>query len=495
MADNAYTRQPAAPVDLGVLCRALGLPAVPGSVTGVTLSSTQVIPGDLYAALPGAKTHGARYAQDALGRGAVAVLTDAVGRDLIGEVAVPVLVVENPRAKLGELSVLVFGHPADRLRTFGVTGTNGKTTVTYMLSAALQALGMPTGMIGTTGTWLGDTLLPTARTTPEAPDVQALMALMADAGVQALAMEVSSHALVLGRVDGVVFDVAGFTNLSPDHLDFHETMESYFAAKASLFTAQRARSAVINTDDEWGRRLAAATELPARTYALSGPADLEATDVVCRADGSQFTVLSEGRGVPATIAAPGEFNVANALAAIGMLGASEVGLDEAANALSAFRGVPGRMQVVPGPVPVIVDYAHTPDAVARALGAVRPLTQGRIVCVLGCGGDRDAGKRPEMGRIGARESDLLIVTDDNPRSEVPASIRAAVLQGASSVAGAHVTEIGDRAEAIEHAIGMAQPGDTVLLLGKGHETGQEIAGVVHPFDDRLVAAAALEKWQ
>jgi UDP-N-acetylmuramoyl-L-alanyl-D-glutamate--2,6-diaminopimelate ligase len=270
-------------------------------------------------------------------------------------------------------------------------------------------------------------------------------------------------------------------------------MDEYFAAKAALFTPERAHAAVVNTDDEWGRRLAATTALPTRTYALSGPADLTATDVVCRADGSEFIVVSDGQRRPATIAAPGDFNVANALAAVGMLGALGVGLAEAVGALAAFRGVPGRMQVVPGPVPVIVDYAHTPDAVARALGAVRPLTQGRIICVLGCGGDRDAVKRPEMGRIGARDSDVLIVTDDNPRSEAPASIRAAVLAGARSVAHADVKEIGDRAQAIERAIAAAGPDDTVLILGKGHETGQEIAGVVHPFDDRLVASAALEK--
>lgn len=493
MADNPYIRQPASPVALADLCGLLGVAPVPGSVTGVTLSSNQVIAGDLYAALPGAKTHGARYVSDAVNRGASAILTDAVGAQIIGDAPVPVLVVEDPRGVLGQVAVTVFGDPAARLITFGVTGTNGKTTVTYMLTAALRALGTPTAMIGTTGTWMGDTRLPTARTTPEAPDVQALMALMVDSGMRALAMEVSSHALVLGRVDGLTFDVAAFTNLTPDHLDFHGSMDDYFAAKASLFTAARAKAAVINTDDEWGRRLAADTELPTLTYSLTGAADLTAREVSLRADGSQFIVDFRGQRVPARIAAPGDFNVANALAAAGMLIASGVGLEDAVSALAAFEGVPGRMQVVAGPIPVIVDYAHTPDAVERALTAVRPLTQGRILCVLGCGGDRDARKRPDMGRIAAQESDVLIVTDDNPRSEVPADIRAAVLAGARTVSGADVSEVGDRAAAIERVILGACPGDTVMILGKGHETGQEIDGVVHPFDDRLVAAAALEK--
>ncbi len=492
VADSAYSRKPATPCELRVLCAALGIEAVPGVVTGVTLNSQAVLPGDLYAALPGAKTHGARFAADALGRGAAAILTDPAGAQIVGPVAVPVLVTADPRAALGALSATVFGNPAADLRTFGVTGTNGKTTVTYMLTAALQALGMPTGMIGTTGTYLGTTRLPTVRTTPEAPDVQALMALMRDEGVRALAMEVSSHALVLGRVDGFAFDVAAFTNLSPDHLDFHPTMQDYFEAKASLFTSAHARYGVVNVDDESGRVLAGRAGIPLRTYGISAQADLTAQEIDCRADGSRFVVVSGAEREPVLIAAPGLFNVANALAAIGMLQAVGVTAAEAAGALASFHGVPGRMEVVPGEVAVIVDYAHTPDAVQRALDAVAPLTQGKIICVLGCGGDRDSRKRPDMGRIAAANSDLLIVTDDNPRSEDPGEIRAAVLAGARSVSGAEVREIDDRARAIFAAVAGASVGDTVMILGKGHESGQEIAGVLHPFDDRLVAKDALE---
>ncbi len=243
-------RQPAPGVTLAEVCGLVNLPAVPGSVTGVTLDSRAVQPGDLYAALPGANTHGARFAAGAVELGASAILTDPEGAGMAGDLGVPLLIVADPRSVLGAVSVLVYGHPAQRLRTFGVTGTNGKTTVTYMLAAALEELGAPTGTIGTTGTFVAGRRIPTARTTPEAPDVQALMALMADEGAQALAMEVSSHALTLGRVDGIRFDVAAFTNLSPDHLDFHGSMGEYFAAKASLFTPERASCGVINVDDE-----------------------------------------------------------------------------------------------------------------------------------------------------------------------------------------------------------------------------------------------------
>ena len=492
VADSAFTRKPATPAAIADLCRMLHVAPLQGTVTGVTLSSSAVMSGDLYAALPGARTHGARFAADACHRGAAAILTDPAGAASLKDPGVPVIVVADPRAVLGVVAATIYGHPAADLRTLAVTGTNGKTTVTYMLRAALQSLGVTTGMIGTTGTWVGSTRVPTVRTTPEAPDVQALMATMVAQGVQTLAMEVSSHALVLGRVDGFAFDVAAFTNLSPDHLDFHQNMEDYFAAKASLFTQEHARTAVINTDDSWGRRLAAQVALPSRTYSLSGPADLTAKDVRCEATGSEFTVVCGGLELPARISAPGLFNVANALGALGMLQSSGVPLAEAVAALTAFDGVPGRMQVVPGEIAVIVDYAHTPDAVQGALDAVRPLTQGRIWCVLGCGGDRDVAKRPDMGRIAAERSDELVVTDDNPRSEVPAAIRAAVLAGANTVPGARVREIGDRGEAITTAIAGAQPGDTVMILGKGHETGQEIQGVNHPFDDRVAAQQALE---
>ncbi|MEZ5185888.1 MAG: UDP-N-acetylmuramoyl-L-alanyl-D-glutamate--2,6-diaminopimelate ligase [Candidatus Nanopelagicales bacterium] len=465
-------------------------------MTGVTLNSATVMTGDLYAGLPGAKTHGARFSAMAVSAGAAAILTDGEGRELAEGLGVPVLVCPDPRGVLGEVSALVYGYPARRLRTFAVTGTNGKTTVTYLLAAALQALGVPTALIGTTGTWLGDRRLPTVRTTPEAPDVQALMAMMADEGIQALAMEVSSHALVLGRVDGIRFDVSSFTNLSPDHLDFHMSMDEYFAAKADLFTGARTRRAVVNVDDQWGRRLAQSVAVPLVTYGFAEDAEWRVGQVESDASGSKFDVIHGDGTASVRVGAPGAFNVANALGALVMLVQSGYPMADAARAIGSFRGVPGRMEVVrspadpPAPV-VIVDYAHTPDAVERALLAVRPLTQGKIWCVLGCGGDRDAVKRPAMGRISAERADQVVVTDDNPRSEDPAGIRAAVMRGARGVPHAHVQEVDDRARAIALAIQSALPEDTVMILGKGHETGQEVDGIVHPFDDRIVAREAL----
>lgn len=490
-------RTPESPVPLAEICALLGVAPLPGHVTGVTLDSTAVQPGDLYAALPGARTHGARFVGDAVAAGAAAILTDPTGAELAADQDSPVIVCEDPRAVLGDVSALIFGQPGQHLRTFAVTGTNGKTTVTYLLTAALRALGVPTGMIGTTGTWVGESRLATVRTTPEAPDLQAILALMVESGMRAVAMEVSSHALILGRVDGLRFDVSAFTNLSPDHLDFHGDMDDYFAAKSSLFTNERTRQAVVNVDDEWGRRLAVSMASPHITYGFEH-ADWNATDVVSDATGSQFNAVCGSQILPMRVGAPGRFNVANALCALAMLVQAGYRPRDAATAIGHFTGVPGRMEVVRSASidadepAVIVDYAHTPDAVRGALLAMRPLTQGKIWCVVGCGGDRDAIKRPAMGQMAAQGADVVVVTDDNPRSEDPATIRAAVIGGARGARGAHVEEIADRRAAIADVIAKALSQDTVMILGKGHETGQEIAGRMYPFDDRLVAREALD---
>jgi UDP-N-acetylmuramoyl-L-alanyl-D-glutamate--2,6-diaminopimelate ligase len=307
-------------------------------------------------------------------------------------------------------------------------------------------------------------------------------------------MEVSSHALVMGRVDGVVFDVAVFTNLGRDHLDFHRDVEDYFAAKASLFTPERARRGLVNVDDEHGRRLAEEAGVPVRTFSASGrDADWRAVDVELAASGSRFVVVGpDGEAVPAGVPLPGDFNVANALAAVAAC--AEVGFDpgRVAAGIAAGGGVPGRLEPVDAGQDflVVVDYAHKPDAVEAAIATLRPLTPGRVVVVLGAGGDRDPGKRPIMGEIAARLADVLVVTDDNPRSEDPAAIRKAVLEGAAG-GRAEVLEIGDRRAAIREALRLARAGDVVLVAGKGHETGQEVAGVVHPFDDRDVVREEL----
>jgi UDP-N-acetylmuramoyl-L-alanyl-D-glutamate--2,6-diaminopimelate ligase len=477
------------------------LAAVAGlSVTGVTHDSGAVRPGDLFAALPGEHTHGARYAAQAAARGAVAVLTDRRGARLAAAGGLPVAVVEQPRAVLGQVAARAYGRPGDRLLLVGVTGTNGKTTVTYLLEAALRAAGHVTGVIGTVGVAIRDEHLPIARTTPEAPDVHALLGLMLERGVTAVAMEVSSHALVLGRVDGLCFDVAVFTNLSHDHLDFHRDMEDYYQAKASLFTARRARAGVVCLDDDWGARLRRESAVPVTTYA-SGTglaADWELSEALPDAGGSRVRVRGpEAVEVSVPVRLPGSFNASNAVGALAAAVTAGADPEVAAFGIGRCASVPGRMEAVPDPDPgrgllAVVDFAHTPEAVSRAIAAARWSTSGRVVVVLGCGGDRDRAKRPEMGLVASRLADLLVVTDDNPRSEDPAQIRAAILAGVlADDRAAAVIEVGDRRRAIAQAVAQARQGDVVLVLGKGHEQGQEVGGVVHPFDDRVELASAL----
>jgi UDP-N-acetylmuramoyl-L-alanyl-D-glutamate--2,6-diaminopimelate ligase len=463
------------------------------TVTGLTLSSDRVVPGDLYAALPGSRAHGASFAGKAVAAGGVAVLTDPTGADLCGNLEVPVLVVDEPRRLLGSLAARVYGEPAEALRLVAVTGTQGKTTTTRLAEAGLQASGTPAAVVGTVGTRIDGVDVKTTLTTPEAPDLHALFAVMRERGVRGCAMEVSSHALVMGRVDGVVFDVAVFTNLGRDHLDFHADVEDYFRAKATLFTPERARLGLVNVDDEYARRLLAEATIPMRTFSATGrDADWTAAEIELSGAGSTFTVRTpDGDSFRAQVPIAGDFNVANALAAIASL--AEAGFDARAVAagIAAAGGVPGRLERVDAGQDflAVVDYAHKPDAVTAALTTLRPLTRGRLVVVLGAGGDRDRGKRAVMGEIAARLADVLIVTDDNPRTEEPATIRAAMLAGAAEVPEherAEVHERGNRREAIRLAVSRARAGDTVVVAGKGHETGQEVDGTVYPFDDRTV---------
>lgn len=465
-------------------------------VTGLSLSSQRVAPGDLYAALPGARAHGIDFAAVAVGSGAVAILTDPAGAEAAGRAGtdVPLLVVARPRSVLGRVAARVYGDPAASLRMIGVTGTQGKTTTTRLAEDALQRAGVPAAVVGTVGTRVAGEEVRTTLTTPEAPDLHGLFAVMRERGVRACAMEVSSHALVMGRVDGVVFDVAVFLNLGRDHLDFHRDLEDYYLAKASLFTPERARLALVNVDDPHGRRLAAEATVPVRTFSPSGgDADWRAVDMALEATGSRFRVLGPGGlAVDAAVPLAGDFNVANALAAVAAC--TEAGFDpeRVTAALATGPGVPGRLERVDAgqDFVVVVDYAHKPDAVEAAVRTLRPLTDGQVIVVLGAGGDRDPGKRPIMAGIAARLADVLVVTDDNPRTEDPAEIRAAMLAGVGEPRG-EVVEVGDRRAAIREAVRRARPGDIVLVAGKGHETGQEIAGVVHPFDDREVVREEL----
>ena len=492
------------------------IPNGPGRLTGVTLDSREVRSGDLYAALPGEHTHGAAYCDQAVAAGAVAILPDPAGRERAARTGVPVFVVSAPRARLGDISCWIYGDPSHRMTMIGVTGTSGKTTTSYLAEAGLRAAGHETGLIGGVELRIGPERIGSALTTPEAPDLQALLAAMVERGVTGTAMEVSSHSLALGRVGGTRFDVAVFTNLSQDHLDFHAGFEDYFKAKAKLFTPRYTGVGVLNVADRYGRRLVAEASVPVVTFCAdpaSGAyanADWRAADVRCGADGSTFRVIGPG-GVEAdaSVTLPGPFNVANALGAIVGLVEAGVPLEDAVAGLAACPGVPGRLERVQsspgGPAPrtpqsdhadVFVDYSHKPGAVEAVLAALRSVTAGDLIVVLGCGGDRDRGKRPLMGAAAARLADVAILTSDNPRSEDPLAILAEMLQGVLGVPQperARVIIEPDRAAAIGLAAEMAGKGDVVLVAGKGHETGQYVAGKVLPFDDRVVTADALAR--
>lgn len=498
------------PVDVAELASLVDATLLPGSpdatgqVIGATLRAQQVRAGDLFAALPGARAHGADFVGGALASGASAILTDPAGaaRADVHESGVPVLVHDDPRAVLGALAARVYGEPSRTLSVLGVTGTSGKTTTTYLIESGLRAAGLVTGLVGTVETRVAGQRLASAFTTPEAPDLQALLAMMVERGVTHVPMEVSSHALALGRVAGTRFAVGAFTNLSQDHLDFHRDLEDYFAAKAKLFDG-RSRAEVVCTDSEWGRRLVKPGTVTVSTVHTSpGLRGWAAVDVVAAPDGSQaFTALGpDGLRLPVTLRLAGTFNVANALLAAAVLHEAGVAPDAIAHGL-ADVDVPGRMERVDlgQDFTAVVDYSHKPEAVALALDAVhaqlaRAGSHGRVITVLGCGGDRDAAKRPMMGEAATRRSALLVVTDDNPRGEDPAVIRSEMLAGALAVdrdERGEIVEIGGRREAIRHAVSAARPGDVVVVAGKGHETGQEIAGVVHPFSDRDELAAAI----
>jgi UDP-N-acetylmuramoyl-L-alanyl-D-glutamate--2,6-diaminopimelate ligase len=468
-------------------------------VTGIAHDSAAVLPGDLYAALPGSKHHGAAFCEQAAAAGAVAVLTDPAGRDLAVSSGLPVFVVADPRSRLGEVSSWVYGNPSGRLLLIGVTGTSGKTTSTYLIESGLRQAGHLTGLIGGVEIRVGGVAEPSKLTTPEATDLQALLAVMAERRVSAATMEVSSHALALGRVAGTSYDVAVFTNLSQDHLDFHEDMDSYFAAKAELFTPRYAGSGVVNIDDKHGRLLVARARIPVTTFSALGRADADwrAVDVRCGADGSSFQVVGPG-GVEAdaSTALAGPFNVANALGAIVALVEVGIGLSAAVSGVATCTGVPGRLERVESSqdLTVLVDYSHKPGAVEAVLTALRLVTSGNLRIVLGCGGDRDKAKRPLMGATAAQIADVAILTSDNPRSEDPLVILSEMLAGALTVPAAdraHVIIEPDRAAAIKLAIAGAAKGDVILIAGKGHERGQYVAGQEIPFDDREVAASVL----
>lgn len=499
------------------LVPAAGIASWDSEVTGISIDSRIVEPGDLYVALPGARVHGVQFAPQAVDAGAAAILTDAEGAALVPNAGVPVLTAPNLRRLVGPLAARIFASQPDDGSgpdLFGVTGTNGKTTTTYFITSLLRALGRNTGLIGTIEIIAGQERIPSVLTTPESPQVHGLLALMREHGVDAAAMEVSSHALQYGRVDGVRFDVVGFTNLTQDHLDLHGSMAEYFSTKAGLFQPDRARRAVITVDDEWGRRMAEASGV--ETWTLQTDAadrsgmrcDWEIAAVERRGLGHAFELrAADGRVLSLGTGLPGDFNMANAALAALMVLASGVPLEQIQQAAASHDpfsvAVPGRMQLVGAQPAAIVDFAHNPDALARTLRSVRkPGSAGtanrdpRVIVVFGATGDRDRGKRPLMGAIAARLADVVIVTDDDPHDEDEAQIRAEVLHGAVQARdaeriGRDIQEIHPRATAIDYAVSIAGPDDVILVAGRGHEAFQEVKGVNLALDDRLELRNAL----
>jgi len=462
------------------------------SITGVSIDSHQIETGDLFVAVAGAKVHGATYAGDAKLKGAVAVLTDEVGAALITDL--PVLVVADPRATAGVISAWLHNEPMRDMFSVGVTGTNGKTTVTTLLHQIAMAAGRQSGLVGTVETRIGDEVVEALRTTPEAPELQSLAAVMRERHMRNLFMEVSSHAVSLNRIGGSHFDIAAFTNLSQDHLDFHGDMDSYFAAKAALFSYKYADTAYINIDSIWAKKLLETQELPVVSisrYLNSADWYFERIEF-----GTNWTTIAiRGTGgilIETNTKLVGDFNLDNLLMAIAICVTSGIDPIDIATITPSLIGAEGRLEKVDlgQSFTALVDYAHSPDSVKSVLETLRKSTTGKVIAVLGCGGDRDKGKRPLMGAALLAGSDIAIFTSDNPRSEDPTQIINEMVSGLTLPVTSAI-EI-DRKRAIEIAVAAAKPGDVVVLLGKGHEPGQEIAGVKHNFDDRLELAAAIE---
>jgi len=467
-------------------------------VTGATVDSRDVVRGDLFGAFAGLIQHGARFAAEAVAAGAVAILTDTAGRDMVRAegLTVPVVVASATRDAMGEAAAAVYGHPSSLLTFVGITGTNGKTTTSYFIDNALAQVHARRGVLGTVELRVRDEAVESPRTTVEAPVLHGLLARMLEEGVTAAITEVSSHAAALDRIAGVDFAVAVFTNLQWDHLDFHKTMDRYLADKAKLFAPGRARRGVVCIDDEYAQRLAREARIPVETVSTRrgsprGDWNVEDAQVGLDGVGSQFTLVApDGTRHAAESPLPGLVNVSNAAVAIVAARAAGVPLDAAIRGVATAHEVPGRMERVIERSDVdplaIVDYAHTPDALTLALQGVRPITPGKLILIFGSDGDRDQGKRPVMGEIAANLADIIVLTDENPRSEEPAAVRAAIRAGIEKVRPdlRDVHEIEPRVAAVEYGLRLGKPGDTVIVTGKGHEPTQEIAGVFYRYNDR-----------
>jgi UDP-N-acetylmuramoyl-L-alanyl-D-glutamate--2,6-diaminopimelate ligase len=474
-----------------------GDPAV--DIRGIAYDSRQVKPGDLFVCIKGFRFDGHLFIDDAVERGAAAVAAES-GRK-VRNLSVPVIYVPDTRRALGLFSAYFYGYPSRKLRLIGVTGTNGKTTTTYLIKSILESAGCKAGLIGTIHNMIGDQVIPTERTTPEAADLQGLFSQMAADGCQFAVMEVSSHALSLQRTAGTEFDIAVFTNLSQDHLDFHDNLQDYLEAKASLFSGlegqgDHCKAAVLNGDDQHSLYIAERSKAPVITYGIHTAADYRARDIDIRPGGLTYRLEHAGEALEVRLPITGYFNVYNSLAALAACRAAGIEPAAAVEGLSKASPVPGRLEPVDlgQDFAVMVDYAHTPDGLENVLETIRDLTKSRTIVVFGCGGDRDKGKRAVMGEIAGRLADVVIVTSDNPRSESPELICEAVGAGVKRTIGDKYWEIAvDRRQAIRRAISLAEAGDTVLIAGKGHEDYQILAdGIIH-FDDREEASRALEE--
>ncbi len=460
-------------------------------ITGITYDSRRVMPGNLFVAVRGEHTDGHRFVEAAIDRGASAVVLE---RDAGMNPRATRIKVEDARHTLAMASASFYSHPSLQLKVVGVTGTNGKTTTAFMVKSIMESAGGEAGLLGTVQYQIGQRIIPASRTTPESVEIQNMMSQMLGSGCGGVSMEVSSHALAQQRVAGVDFDVAVFTNLSQDHLDYHETMEKYFEAKVKLFkmlgSRRKSGRAVVNADNEYGRRLIARLggESAVVTYGVSSDATIRALDVRVSADGTYFVVRTPRGHMPISLPLIGRYNVSNALAAIGAALSLGIDLTSIERALANMPAVPGRLQRVPvgQEFNVYVDYAHTEDALRNVLMTVSELTKHRLIVVFGCGGDRDKGKRTPMGEAACELADFSILTSDNPRTEDPKFILAQIEEGFPAGSQSRYQVIEDRREAIERALDIARPGDTVLIAGKGHEMYQEFADTVVPFSDHEV---------
>ena len=458
-------------------------------ISQIHYDSRKVTEGSLFVAVTGFASDGNRFIPMALSKGAAVVVT---ARKPEGDI--PYVLVESDRMALALLGCNFFSHPAKSMTMIGVTGTNGKTSTTLLLKQVLEkTLGAKVGLIGTMANMIGDEEIPTERTTPESFDLQALFARMRSAGCSHVVMEVSSHAVTLERIGGTHFDIAAFTNLTEDHLDFHKTMDAYCDAKADLF--RRCDKAVINTDDSYASRILAAAACPVLTTAVAGQGDLRAENLELLSEGISFTAICGEETAQVHLPIPGKFTIYNALTVMGIAKQLGISLADCAEALKTATGVKGRVEVVPTPgtpYSVLIDYAHTPDGLENVLSSVKDFCKGRVIGVFGCGGDRDPMKRPIMGEIGVKLSDIAVITSDNPRTESPMAIIEDILKGVKQEYGEYIV-MEDRRAAIRYAMDIAKKDDIIVLAGKGHETYQEIQGKKYHLDEREEVAAHLQE--